>query len=236
VLGRAARNEVSIKIRQPLPRLFVAGVSAAARRGLEAWTDLVLAELNVKELVWAEVGDLAIMHATPVFPSLGPKHGKDVNQVAEAIRSLPEKKVASLAAGRKIRVTVGDKVATVEPADVEIESRPREGLSVQTEGTLTVALDTTLTDELRDEGFAREMINKIQFMRKAADFDVVDRIRVTYEAGPRLKAALKRHASWVAKETLAESLAEGKGTGELEKEWDLNGEWARIAVERVERT
>jgi len=89
---------------------------------------------------------------------------------------------------------------------------------------------------LVDEGFAREMINKIQFMRKEAGFDVVDRINVTYEAGDRLKAAVERFASRVAAETLAASITEGAGAGELEREWDVNGEWARIAVERVERS
>ena len=80
------------------------------------------------------------------------------------------------------------------------------------------------------------MINKIQFMRKEAGFDVVDRIDVTYEAGDRLKAAVERFASRVAAETLAASITEGAGAGELEREWDVNGEWARIAVERVERS
>ncbi len=232
-LGRAARNADGLKVRQPLQTLHVAGVSDDARTGVVQLAGLILSELNVKELVWSEAADLAQLKATPIFPSLGPKHGKDVNHVADAIRRLGADEVASLAQGKNISVPVGEDVAVVEPDDVEIETVAKEGLAVESDGVLTVALDTALTEELRDEGFAREMINKIQFMRKEAGFDVVDRIRVHYEAGPRLKAAIDRYASRVAKETLADSISESKGDGELKKEWDVNGEWARIAVERV---
>ena len=143
--------------------------------------------------------------------------------------------MARLVEGESVSVSVGDAAAVVEPSDVEIGTDAREGFAVQSDGGLTAALDTTLTNELMDEGFAREMINKIQFMRKEAGFDVVDRINVTYEAGDRLKAAMESFASRVAAETLAASITEGAGAGELEREWDVNGEWARIAVERVER-
>jgi isoleucyl-tRNA synthetase len=233
VLGRAARNASNIKIRQPLARLLVAGVAEAERDGVTALEELILAELNVKEMEWA--GALTRPTASPIFPALGPKHGKNVNQVAEAIRAMSADDVARLNAGENVSVSVGDSAAVVEPADVEIGTEGREGFAVQSDGDLSAALDTTLTDELVDEGFAREMINKIQFMRKEAGFDVIDRIKVTYEAGDRLKAAMERFASRVAAETLAASITEGAGAGELEKEWDVNGEWARIAVERVER-
>jgi len=122
----------------------------------------------------------------------------------------------------------------IEPGDVEITTETPEGLAVQSDGKLTVALDTTITPELRDEGFAREMINKIQFMRKEAGFQVVDRIRVHYEAGPKIRKAVKRFSERIAKETLAVAIAEGKEVGELSREWDVNGEWARIAVERAD--
>jgi isoleucyl-tRNA synthetase len=235
VLGRAARNASNIKIRQPLGRLLVSGVPEADRDGVEALKELILAELNVKQMDWASAEDLTRQTASPIFPALGPKHGKNVNQVAEAIRAMPSEDVAKLAAGENVNVSVGDDPALVEPSDVEIGTEGREGFAVQGDGRISAALDTELTDELIDEGFAREMINKIQFMRKEAGFDVVDRIKVTYEANERLKAAVERFASRVAEETLAASINEGAGAGELEREWDVNGEWARIAVERVER-
>lgn len=235
VLGRAARNVSNIKIRQPLARLLVAGVAEADRAGVTALGELILAELNVKEMGWAAAEELTRLTASPIFPALGPKHGKNVNQVAEAIRSMPADDVARLKAGENVSVSVGDDAAVVELGDVEIGTKGREGFAVQSDGELSAALDTTLNDELVDEGFAREMINKIQFMRKEAGFDVTDRIDVTYEAGDRLKAAMERFVSRVAAETLAVSITEGAEAGELEMEWDVNGEWARIAVERVER-
>jgi isoleucyl-tRNA synthetase len=201
VLGRAARNVSGIKVRQPLSKILVSGVPEAARSGVEELEELILAELNVKSLEWAEAGTLAVLKATPIFPVLGPKHGKNVNQVAEAIRALPEEDAGT----------------------------------VQAEGTLTAGLDLELTEELMDEGFAREMVNKIQFMRKEAGFEVVDRINVYYEAGPRLRKAVERFASRIAGETLAECLTEGREAGELGREWDVNGEEAWIAVERVKK-
>jgi len=234
-LGRAARNASAIKVRQPLGKLLVAGVPQDARGPVEALSSLVLAELNVKELAWADQSELIVQKAAPVFPSLGPKHGKDVNQVADAIRELPPDDVAVLAAGASVKAVVSDELVVIEPADVEIVRDTPEGLAVQSDGRLAVALDTTITPELRDEGLARETINKIQFMRKEAGFQVVDRIHVRYEAAPRLKKAIKRFSARIAKETLAADIAESNEAGELQKEWDVNGEWARISVERVER-
>jgi isoleucyl-tRNA synthetase len=235
VLGRASRQLSAIKVRQPLSRLSIAGVPQRERDRVETLRDLILSELNIKSMEWADAAQLATLRAAPVFPALGPKHGKDVNQVAEAIRRLPEDQVRALAAGKEVRTDVADTDAVISPSDVRIETEAREGLSVQADGRLTVALDTTITEELRDEGFAREVINKIQFMRKDAGFDVVDRIRVWYEAGPRLQAAVERFASRIAEETLAESISSGTEAGELAREWDVNGERARIAVERVHK-
>jgi len=222
-------------VRQPLSRLLVAGVPPARRPALEALEALVRSELNVKEVAWTEADELATLRAEPIFPVLGPKHGKRVNEVAEAIRNLAEGDVETLSTGGGVTVNVGDEAAAVSPEDVRIATEARSGLAVQAEAGLTVGLDVTLTDELLDEGFAREMINKIQYMRKEAGFEVVDRIRVYYEAGPRLKLAVERFAERIASETLAEDLAEGKQSGEFEKEWVVNGEWARIAVARVGR-
>jgi isoleucyl-tRNA synthetase len=234
-MGRAARNTSGLKIRQPLATLLVAGVPMDSRADVEALSKLILNELNVKELSWADAEDLVVLRAVPLFPALGPKHGKDVNQVAEAIRGMSPDEVTRLREGESVSVGVGDgdEVAVVEPADVEVVSEGKEGYAVATEGPLSVALDVTLTDELVDEGFAREMINKIQFMRKEAGFEVVDRINVYYESGERLRTAMERFAPRVAAETLAERIARGPETGEFEREWDINGQKARIAVERV---
>lgn len=234
-LGRAARNAEGIKVRQPLSRLLVAGIPPAERPRVEGLSGLILAELNVKAMEWAEADDLATSRAEPIFPTLGPKHGKRVNEVAALIRNLREVDVEALAAGGDVTVSVADESATVSADDVKIVTAAKPGLAVSAESGLTVALDTELTDDLLDEGFAREMINKIQFMRKEAGFEVVDRILVHYEAGARLKLAVERHGARIAREVLAESIVEGQGVGELQRDWDINGEKTRIAVERVGR-
>jgi len=233
VLGRAARNSAAIKVRQPLSRLLVAGVAEQDRGRLSELEHLVLSELNVKSLEWAEADDLASLSAAPVFPALGPKHGKNVNAVAESIRALGPDAAAKLATGESVETEVGGSQVIVEPSDVTIETGAKAGFAVEKEGDLTVGLDTEINDELRDEGFAREFINKVQFMRKDAGFEVVDHIRVWYEASPRLTSALRAHTERIARETLADSFEEGKEAGEFEREWDVNGEKARIAVARV---
>ncbi len=235
-LGRAARNAANVKVRQPLSNILVAGVPSALQSGVEGLSELVLAELNVKELEWVTAEDLSGLRADPIFPALGPKHGKRVNKVAEVIRSLDEESVGALANGGNVSAELDDEEIVIEPSDVRIETAAREGFAVQSEGVLTVGLDLDIDDDLRDEGFAREMINKIQFMRKEAGFEVVDRIRVYYEAGPVLAGAIERHALRIAGETLAESIAAGEETGEYSRDWDVNGERARIAVERTDKS
>lgn len=235
-LGRAARNEAGIKVRQPLARALVAGVPEPDRPGVEALKDLVLSELNVKKLDWSSVDDLVTRRATPVFSSLGPKHGKNVNEVARQIEALDAGEVDCLACGRSVQIAAADGAVTIEPADVAIKAEPKPGLGVQAEGSLAVAIETSLTDDLLDEGFAREMINKIQYMRKQAGFDVMDRINVYYAASPRLESAISSFVGRIAAETLAESVCEDSRGGDLRQDWDINGERASIAVERVRRS
>jgi len=235
-LGRAARNVANMKVRQPLSRIIVAGVPNALQAGVEGLADLVLAELNIKRVEWGEAADLSALRAKPIFPALGPKHGKRANDVATAIRAMSESDVRLLADGQNADAQVGDDAVVVEPGDVQIESEPREGFAVQSEGALTVGLDLAIDDELRDEGFAREMINKIQFMRKDAGFEVVDRITVHYEATPLLTGAIERYASRIAGETLADAITAGREPGEVSRDWDVNGESAWIAVERTAKS
>jgi isoleucyl-tRNA synthetase len=235
MLGRAARNASGIKVRQPLKALFVAGVPQEARLGIEGHKELIQAELNIKAMEWTDEDGIVVKRAQPLFPSLGPKHGGSVNLVAEAIRNLTSEDVEALSNGKSISVSVADGVAVVGPEDVSMETGAGAGMEMASDRGLTVALDTSLTEDLRDEGFAREMINKIQFMRRQAGFDVMDRIDVGYRASPRLAAAIERFLSRIAKETLAESIAESSKSGEIDREWDINGERAWIALARVER-
>ncbi len=178
---------------------------------------------------------LDILALEYIFPALGPKHGKRVNEVAEVIRGLSETDVRALADGHSVNARIGEDAIVIEPGDVEFETEPREGFAVQSEGILTVGLDLAIDDDLRDEGFAREMINKIQFMRKEAGFAVIDRIRVYYEAGPLLTSAIERFAERITGETLAEGISASRNAGELAKDWDINGESAWIAVERTDK-
>jgi isoleucyl-tRNA synthetase len=233
-LGRAARNKDGLKVRQPLRDLWVAGLSDDEWKSARRVVELIRDELNVKCMKRStSFDDLEKRVAVPLLNILGPKYGAKASEVAEAIRNLENDDVRKLKKEGKLEIEAAGGTKVIVSNDIRIESESKEGYSIESDGSLSVALDTRLDDELIDEGFAREMINKIQNMRKTADFNVTDKIRVGYETGERLKAAIENHRDYIAEETLAVSL-EPELFGEA-KEWDINGEKAAIVVERASK-
>jgi isoleucyl-tRNA synthetase len=155
--------------------------------------------------------------------------------VAEKIRSLSEEELHRFRKEKRLKLELEGEMLLVEAEDLEIGEREKEGFVVESENEYKVALFTTMTEELRDEGFARELVNKIQNMRKSAGFEVMDRIKADIKATPRLYKAIEAFRQYIKSETLAEEISKSGDKGEFSKEWDINGEMAQISVARMTR-
>ncbi|HEV2147068.1 MAG TPA: isoleucine--tRNA ligase [Longimicrobiaceae bacterium] len=236
-LGRAAREEVGIRVRQPLGTLYAVVPDGYAVGGelLEIARD----ELNVKRVDFMDrAEELVTFSARPNFKALGARLGKQTPKVANAIRELPSDALASFRRGGALSVQVDGQEVPVGPGDLEIVQTARGELQVQAEGGFTAALDPTVTPELRAEGLARELVNRVQRLRKDAGLEVSDRIRLGVAGGGELRAALERFGDFVAGETLATELAvqaDGLGDGGYAevREVDLDGVPATIGVAKA---
>ena len=233
-LARAGRNRAGIKIRQPLDKMFVLIPPRAKKDELEPILLLISEEINIKHinLVQDELF-LVDYKAKPKFQSLGPKFGKKVNQVAELIRSLSSEKLKELKAQEKIQIELDGERIELSLEDLELEEKEKEGLLVESGDGYKVGIDTYISEALRDEGFARELVNKIQNMRRQAGFQVMDRIKVNIIGTERLEKAIKSFEDYIKKETLAKVISHKGEKGELSLEWDINGEKTEISVARI---
>jgi len=233
-LGRQLRARGGLKVRQPLPVMHVVSRSAEARRRVERLADIVREELNVKRLEFGEHETaLAILKAKADFKRLGPRLGAAVKPAAAAIAALDSAAVERLAGGETLRLTVNGAAVEVGPQDVLIERAPRPGLMVAASGALVVAIETALSDELLDEGLAREFVNRVQNMRKSAGMQVTDRIRVSYCCEDDLQEAVAAHAEYICRETLALALERADLPPAGGTDWELNGSPCVIRVERA---
>jgi isoleucyl-tRNA synthetase len=231
-LGRSLRTEYNLKVRQPLAALHIVTSDTRVRDELEGLQDIIEDELNVKRVVFGDrETELANLKAKPDFRRMGPRLGPRVKAAAKALAQLPTERLANLADGSAIDVDVDGEAITVEPDDVVIERIPREGLVVATEGRILVAIETELTDELVQEGLAREVVNKIQNMRKDADLEVTQRIRVRLSSGDEIRHAVEVHADYIEGETLTTESSFEENLPDSAAEWDINGRRCRIAIE-----
>ncbi len=229
---RAIRNKNNLKVRQPLRTVIVPVTGEADRLAIAGMEEMILEEINVKEIQYVQ-DDSDIVHKTikPNFKSLGPKHGKVVQPVAAAIRGFGAEEIRALEKEGSIVVPVNGIGITVTRDDVEILHENVKGWVAESANGVTVALDIGLTEELINEGFAREFVNRVQNLRKDSGFEVTDRIRIDYQAGGRLETALKDRASYIKNETLAVDFIPRESLqGE---QVDINGEPCTIAVERI---
>jgi isoleucyl-tRNA synthetase len=208
-LGRSLRKRAKIRLRQPLQRVSVPALDAQMQRRLQRIEDLVQAELNVKELeiVTDESGGI-VKKIKPNFKVLGPRLGKAMKTVAQAIESMDQTAIQQLEQKGEYTLTYGEgEQVTLTPDDVEISAEDLPGRVVETEGGLTVALDTELTEALEREGLAREFINRIQNLRKEQGFEVTDTIDLHIAAPAAWQTMLKQFQSYICNETLAASFA-----------------------------
>jgi isoleucyl-tRNA synthetase len=230
-LGRNLRAEHDLKVRQPLPALRVVTRNAALRHELAALQDIIADELNVKAVHFGEhETELATLRAKPDFKVLGPRLGPRVKEAAKALAALPSEALAPLTEGGAVRVTVGGEAVELRAGDVVLERAPKAHLVVAAEGEIVVALETELTPELLREGLARELVNKIQNMRKDAGLEVTQRIAVTLAADDEVRAAVEAFGDYVRAETLSVSCVFGDPAGQG-AEWDLNGRPCRVRIE-----
>jgi len=207
-LGRAARAQAKAKVRQPLRRAVIVA-SDAEREAIEARADLVTAELNVKELDFvSEEADLVTYAVKPNYRSLGPRFGKRMPQVAAAVEALDAAHVAkSLAAGHEVGINIDGADHTLTPEDMTLALQPLDGYEVEAEAGHAVALQLELDDELRREGLAREIVHAVQIARKDAGLDITDRIALSLGGDGELLEAAREHATYLAGEVLATSVA-----------------------------
>ena len=207
-MALALRRKVNIKVRQPLSTLMIPAIDEDQAVNLEAIKILVAGEVNVKEvkIVDGSAGIL-VKRVKPDFKKLGPRHGKNMKQVAAAISNLEQVEIAELEKQGRLEMILADgSKAILDLADVEVFSEDIPGWLVANDGTLTIALDVTVTDELRREGIARDLVNRIQNIRKSRDYEITDRIRLIIEPNPLTDDAVASHGEYIASQVLAESI------------------------------
>ncbi len=240
-MGRAARNASQLKVRQPLATVLVSA-DAREREALESLADVVLEELNAKELLFADSAlDLVSYTVKPNYRTLGPKFGKSMPQVAAAVAGLPGDYVAKrIAAELPVAVDLEGHTHELFSDDLVIETGEKEGFTVQQEGELVVGLSTRLTPELVEEGLARELVHHVQNTRKAADFQIEDRIELWVEGPTQVEEMLRSFGDWVKRETLSVRLETSAGTsagpaeGTFSENLTVNGLPVKVTIRRVE--
>ncbi len=232
-LGRAIRMRKTIKTRQPVSEILVI-VRDVDRPGLMDLEDVIANELNTRKLDFRSDGaDLLGFVAKPLFPAFGPLFGKQAKGVGNAIRNLSSDLIRTIREKGEATVEIEGESVLLKIDYMDVEERAVAPYEMENGDRLAVFLNTELDEDLLQEGFAREMVNKIQFMRKDAGFDVVDRIQVVYGGSERLIAAITRHADTIRADTLSVSLETGEPDGDSAREWDLNGEAAVVSIARV---
>ena len=232
----ALRRKVSIKVRQPLQKIMVPILDARFEAQLEAVKDLILNEVNVKELEYLkESTGVLVKTIKPNFKSLGPKYSKLMKPIAAAIGAMTAEDIAAFESAGSFSVEVNGEKLQLLPEDVEIISEDIPGWLVANEGRITVALDITISEDLRQEGYARELVNRIQNLRKDSGLDVTDKIRLQIQRHAALDAAVEKHRTYISSQTLASDLQlvdtcneSGAISVELESELETF-----IAIEKV---
>ncbi len=228
VLGRAARNTANIKNRQPLSVMYV-----TADHELDSfYVDIIRDELNLKDVKFADnVSQFVDYKFKPQLKTLGPKYGKNLGEIRNLLTTLDgHKTMAELDETGELKLNISIGEISLSKDDLLIETEQKEGFCTLTQNGVTVAMDTNLTEELINEGFVREIISKLQTMRKDSGFEVMDHISVTIDTDSKLAEVIEANKAQISTDVLAESISFGANSG---KEWDINGIKAVISVEKV---
>ena len=227
------RRKVNIKVRQPLSTLMIPVLDDAQKEMIESMADLILNEVNVKNIKYVGNDEgVLVKRVKPDFKKLGPKFGKAMKSVAAAISSMSQADIAALERNGSMEFDIDGVKASVELADVEIISEDIPGWQVANDGNITVALDVTITDELRNEGIARDIVNRIQNIRKGRNYDIVDKIKLTFAPDPATEEAIKAYGDYIAKQVLATSLEVTQLADDAAAEvLDIDGTEVKVLIE-----
>ena len=201
------RAKEKIKVRQPLQKIMIPVESTEQKSSILAVANLIKHEVNIKEIVLLEdASDILVKQIKPNFKTLGPKFGKEMKFIANAIRNFTKEDIAKIEFNEKIAIELEGKIINLDLSDVEISSKDIEGWLVANEGSITVALDVTISEELRKEGVARELINRIQNARKDKGLEVTDRIKLTVLKFEDLEESINNNKEYIMSETLTDEL------------------------------
>ena len=229
VLGRAARNASGIKNRQPIGQMFVNGEAALT----DYYKQIIGGELNVKDVIFKDdVSDLTDYTFKPQMRILGPKYGKDLGKIRNILANLNGSAAKKeLDANGFLTIELNDGKINLLPEELLIDMSQKEGYVSQADHGVTVVLDTNLTPALLEEGFVREIISKVQTMRKEAGFEVTDHITVYEEGNDKIKEVMTKYTDEIKNDVLADDMCLD-AEGGYSKEWDINGEKVRLGVEK----
>ena len=231
VLGRACRNSASIKNRQPIGQMYVKAPSELP----EFYQDIIREELNVKAIEFTDdVSNFTTYNFKPQLKTVGPKYGKLLNGIRKHLTEMDGNKAkAELDSRGMLEFTVDGMPVELSEEDLLIEMVKQEGFVTEADSEFTVVLDTNLTEELLEEGFVREIISKVQSMRKEAGFEVMDKITIFYEANEKVNELISKNESTVMNDVLATGIVSGEAAG-FTKEWNINGEKVTLGVKKNE--
>ncbi|HUI32296.1 MAG TPA: isoleucine--tRNA ligase [Dysgonamonadaceae bacterium] len=228
----ALRRKVNIKVRQPLSQIMIPYVDEQQKQNIEAIKSLILSEVNVKELHFVDsTNAMLVKRIKPDFKKLGPRYGKIMKQLAIAVQEMSQDDIAMLEKEGKFNLLVNGEQITIELSDTEIVSEDIPGWLVANQDKLTVALDINITDDLSKEGIARELINRIQNLRKANDFEITDRIRVTVSSNKKLDTAITDFSDYIKSQVLADTLTITQES--QNNEIDINDEITTVNIEKI---
>jgi isoleucyl-tRNA synthetase len=231
----ALRRKVNIKVRQPLTKILIPVLDPAMARHIEAVKGLIMGEVNIKDIeLLNDTTGVITKRIKLNFKNFCQRHAKLAKQMAAAAATFTQEQIAAIESSAETTLEIAGETITVTPADFEITSEDMPGWLVASEGKLTVALDITVTDELRREGVARELINRIQNIRKDSGFEVTDKIRVEIELKDIVAGAVEHFADYIASQTLAqEVVAVAQPEGGVVVDSDVDEEPLKIAVTRL---
>ena len=227
----ALRKKEALIVRQPLQKIAIPTADEVMKSRIEAVKQLILSEVNVKELVFVDGDGILVKNIKCNFRTLGKKFGKLMKSVNAAVTAMSQEQITQLEKNGNITLQVEGVDALIELADVEIFSEDVPGWTVANEGALTVALDVEVTDALRREGVAREIVKKIQAVRKESGFDITDRISVVLSSNETSNTAVEEFKEYICNQVLADSLV----IGDIDKgdDIELDGYTIKVQVEKI---